>query len=246
MEQQKRKKRAMAFGLVAIVLIFWNLMQNTADQQKLRVACVGDELTFGTDVEDREDNCYPVQLQKYMEKAEKKYRIGNFGVEGAAVQKKSKKPYTKEERYESGTEYKANLVVIMLGTNDTTEENWTDIDTFQKDYQSLIKNYQDLKSSPEVWLVTPPMIQSDGSTEMEERAKRVEEVKDAVETIGEKNKLMVLDLYSYSQEHSEWYQKDGIRLNKDGAKAVADMVGDCIVNKKSKTGQKHENLQTFI
>ena len=66
MEQQKRKKRAMAFGLVAIVLIFWNLMQNTADQQKLRVACVGDELTFGTDVEDREDNCYPVQLQKYM------------------------------------------------------------------------------------------------------------------------------------------------------------------------------------
>ena len=56
MEQQKRKKRAMAFGLVAIVLIFWNLMQNTADQQKLRVACVGDELTFGTDVEDREDN----------------------------------------------------------------------------------------------------------------------------------------------------------------------------------------------
>ena len=45
MEQQKRKKRAMAFGLVAIVLIFWNLMQNTADQQKLRVACVGDELT---------------------------------------------------------------------------------------------------------------------------------------------------------------------------------------------------------
>ena len=171
-------------------------------------------------------------MQKYMEKAEKKYRIGNFGVEGAAVQKKSKKPYTKEERYESSTEYKANLVVIMLGTNDTTEENWTDIDTFQKDYQSLIKNYQDLKSSPEVWLVTPPMIQSDGSTEMEERAKRVEEVKDAVETIGEKNKLTVLDLYSYSQEHPEWYQKDGIRLNKDGAKAVADMVGDCSVNKK--------------
>ena len=94
------------------------------------------------------------------------------------------------------------------------------------------KNYQELKSSPEVWLITPPMIQSDGSTEMEERAKRVEEVKDAVETIGEKNKLTVLDLYSYSQEHPEWYQKDGIRLNKDGAKAVADMVGDCSVNKK--------------
>ena len=98
MEQQKKKKRAVAFGLVAVVLIFWNLMQNTADQQKLKVACIGDELTFGTAVEEREDNCYPVQLQKYMEQAEKKYRIGNFGVEGAAVQKKSTKPYTKTER----------------------------------------------------------------------------------------------------------------------------------------------------
>ena len=63
MEQQKKKKRAVAFGLVAVVLIFWNLMQNTADQQKLKVACIGDELTFGTAVEEREDNCYPVQLQ---------------------------------------------------------------------------------------------------------------------------------------------------------------------------------------
>lgn len=71
MEQQKKKKRAVAFGLVAVVLIFWNLMQNTADQQKLKVACIGDELTFGTAVEEREDNCYPVQLQKYMEQAEK-------------------------------------------------------------------------------------------------------------------------------------------------------------------------------
>ena len=63
-------------------------------------------------------------------------------MEGAAVQKKSKKPYTKEERYESSTEYKANLVIMMLGTNDTTEEKLDGIDTFQKDYQSLIKGYQ--------------------------------------------------------------------------------------------------------
>ena len=62
-------------------------------------------------------------------------------------------------------------------------------------------------------------------------AKRVEEIKNAIETIGEKNKLTVQDLYSYSQKHPEWYQEDGVRLNKDGALAVADMVGDCIINK---------------
>ena len=86
------------------------------------------------------------------------------------------------------------------------KENWTDIDTFQKDYQSLIKGYQDLKSSPEIWLVTPPMIQSDGSRDGRE-GKRVEEIKNAIETIGEKNKLTVLDLYSYSQKHPNGIRK---------------------------------------
>lgn len=226
----KKRKRAMAFGLVAVVLIFWNLMQNAADQQHVKVACVGDELTFGTGIEDREENCYPVQLQKYLEGINKKYRVGNFGVEGAAVQKKSDKPYEKEERYESSTTYKANLIVVMLGTNDTTEENWTDVDTFVKEYQKLIKNYQELKEKPEIWLVTPPMIQSDGSREMEARAARVEEVKNAICALGEKEKLTVLDLYSYTQEHPQWLQEDGIHLNKEGAHAVAAMVGDCMVN----------------
>lgn len=74
MEQQKKKKRAVAFGMVAVVLIFWNLMQNTVDQQKLKVACIGDEINFLELLwKEREDNCYPVQLQKYMEQAEKKY-----------------------------------------------------------------------------------------------------------------------------------------------------------------------------
>lgn len=91
MEQQKRKKRAMAFGLVAIVLIFWNLMQNTADQQKLRVACVGDELTFGTDVEDREDNCYPVQLPEIHGKGREKIPDRKFRCGRCSGSKKEQK-----------------------------------------------------------------------------------------------------------------------------------------------------------
>ena len=79
MEQQKKKKAGCCLWNGSSCIDFWNLMQNTADQQKLKVACIGDELTFGTAVEEREANCYPVQLQKYMEQAEKKYRIGTFG-----------------------------------------------------------------------------------------------------------------------------------------------------------------------
>lgn len=36
MEQQKKKKRAVAFGLVAVVLIFWNLMQKYSGSAKIK------------------------------------------------------------------------------------------------------------------------------------------------------------------------------------------------------------------
>ena len=43
----------------------------------------------------------------------------------------------REDFYDGAvTEYKANLVVMMLGTNDTTEENWTDIDTVSFQYKN--------------------------------------------------------------------------------------------------------------
>ena len=99
MEQQKRKKRAMAFGLVAIVLIFWNLMQNTADQQKLRVACVGDELTFGTDVEDREDNCLPGTVARNTWKRQRKNTGSEISVwKVQRFKKRAKSHIQKEER----------------------------------------------------------------------------------------------------------------------------------------------------
>lgn len=87
----EEKKTGDGFGLVAIVLIFWNLMQNTADQQKLRVACVGDELTFGTDVEEREDNCYPVQLPEIHGKGREKIPDRKFRCGRCSGSKKEQK-----------------------------------------------------------------------------------------------------------------------------------------------------------
>ncbi|MFR8249154.1 MAG: hypothetical protein ACLVAT_08545 [Lachnospiraceae bacterium] len=47
-----------------------------------------------------------------------------------------------------------------------------------------------------------------------------------------KHKLTVLVLWLTDQKRRRWYREDeSVRLNKDGALAVADMVGDCIINK---------------
>lgn len=47
--------------------------------RKIKVACVGNSITYGTGIKDREHFSYPVQLQKMLGD---KYEVGNFGKPG--------------------------------------------------------------------------------------------------------------------------------------------------------------------
>lgn len=35
-------------------------------QEAIRIACVGNSITFGAGIANREKNCYPAQLQAYL------------------------------------------------------------------------------------------------------------------------------------------------------------------------------------
>ena len=51
-------------------------------QEKIKVACVGNSITYGTGVAEREKNAYPVKLQQMLGD---KYEVGNFGKPGATL-----------------------------------------------------------------------------------------------------------------------------------------------------------------
>src|SRR5256885_2347791 len=81
-----------------------------------RVACVGDSITFGAGLRDRESNNYPARLQHSLGSD---WEVRNFGVSSTTVLKRGNKPYVREKAYAQALEFKPDLVVIMLGTNDT-------------------------------------------------------------------------------------------------------------------------------
>ncbi len=56
----------------------------------IRVACVGDSITYGAGVENRELNCYPVVLGKLLGP---RFEVRNFAVSGATLLKLGDKPY---------------------------------------------------------------------------------------------------------------------------------------------------------
>lgn len=214
-----------AMILIAVVLVGWNFMQARHPDVTRKVACVGDSLTYGAGVEEREKNCYPVVLQE--ELGTEKYQVGNFGVNGAVLQKKGTKPYWKEERYEQSISFQPDIVVLMLGTNDTKKENWKSGEDFKKDYEAMVGEYEKIKSKPGILLLTPPALFQKDQTEQGIKAEVdtvILEEREIIQKIGEEKKLPVIDVYSLTASHPEWYNTDGIHLNKQGAYAVAQAV----------------------
>ncbi|MCI6432609.1 MAG: GDSL-type esterase/lipase family protein [Oliverpabstia sp.] len=235
MNNDKRKKRAQALILVAIVLVAWNLIQMINPKKEVKIACVGDSLTYGMGVEDREENCYPMVLQNML--GTDSYTIGNFGVNGATLQKEGNQPYWEEKRYEQSVFFEPDIVVLMLGTNDTKEENWKGSEAFRKDYEALIEEYEKLDTKPTVILLTPPVLYQSSEMITDVRASSdsiVSEEAQVILEIGNEKELSVINLYELTGNHPEWYNTDGVHLNAEGAAAIADEVAREIKNLEEK------------
>ena len=58
------------------------LRQPIQATETIKVACVGNSITYGTGITNRDADSYPAQLQKLLGK---KYSVGNFGKPGATL-----------------------------------------------------------------------------------------------------------------------------------------------------------------
>ena len=70
------------FVAVALCAVSGVLADGT---EKIRVACVGDSITFGFGIPDPNDNSYPAQLGKLLGKG---WDVHNFGQTGLTLLKK--------------------------------------------------------------------------------------------------------------------------------------------------------------
>ncbi|MBU7578662.1 MAG: hypothetical protein KAF40_11425, partial [Flavihumibacter sp.] len=118
----------------------------------IRIACVGNSITYGSGVVNREKNSYPAQLQSMLGAD---YIVRNFGLGGTTLLKNGNKPYWESAQFQQSLEFQPDIVFIKLGTNDSKAVNRPFLKEFNKDLQALIKKYQDLASRPRVVLLLP-------------------------------------------------------------------------------------------
>ena len=83
-----------------------------AQQHRIKVACIGNSITYGYGLPDRATQSYPVQLQKMLGES---YQVENFGKSGATLLNKGHRPYMQQDEYHRAIDFAGDIVVIHLG-----------------------------------------------------------------------------------------------------------------------------------
>lgn len=187
-----------------------------------KIACVGDSITNGYLVDNREVNCYPAVLNELLGDD---YVVGNFGVNGATLLKSGDFPYWEQENFKLSGMLDPDYVIIMLGTNDSKDHNFKTMDEFIADYELLIDYYRKLPNKPRIYIATPATMHENVSNDTHGiRGEVIDEIADALRALGKKLRISVVDVNKKTKDFSQGFDPDGVHTNVKGAKLIAETV----------------------
>jgi len=184
----------------------------------IRLACVGDSITYGSGIKFRARDSYPAQLSTMLGD---KWQVRNFGVSGATMLKHGDKPYWAQQAFGEALAYNPHVVIIKLGTNDTKPQNWKFKDEFVSDYCEMIDEFADLSAEPRIWICNPVPAYPDRWGISDSRIR--DEVIPLVGNVGRKMDVPVIDLYEPLSGKSEFFP-DMIHPNAEGAYHMAKVI----------------------
>lgn len=195
-------------------------------QSKIRIACIGNSITYGSGLTDRSKDSYPAQLQAMLGPG---YEVLNFGVSGATMLKKGNKPYCNTPEYQQVLASAANVVFIKLGTNDSKLINRPMMGNFVSDYRDMITTLRKLETKPRIVLLLPVKAFSDEKFGISGTYLK-DSILPSVQKLAYEENVEVLDLYSLFTD-KEALLADKIHPNATGDGFIAARLRDFIEQK---------------
>jgi lysophospholipase L1-like esterase len=149
-KKMKATTRQRLKGTIFIAVVFMIAASMTpAFGAAIKVACIGDSITsgFGNGV----TTPYPYALSLLLGSG---YTVNNYGVISTTMLKRGDNPYWNTSQYTDSSNWLPDIVVIMLGTNDSKSYNWQYKSEFVANYEEMINHYKNLSSHPVVYVNT--------------------------------------------------------------------------------------------
>lgn len=198
---------------------------NAQKKEKIKIACIGNSITFGYGIKDRIKNAYPAQLERMLGD---NYEVKNFGISGRTLLSKGNAPYIETGAYKQALAYNPNIVIIKLGTNDSKAFNWVYKDEFTNDYLKLIESFQNLESKPTIYLSLAAPVYKRGrkiSADIVEK-----EVNPKIRAIAKSQNLNVIDVFTPMLGKGALFP-DAIHPNGEGAGELAKLIYKALTGK---------------
>lgn len=185
----------------------------------MRIACIGNSITYGFGIDSVEQNSYPAQLQQILGKG---YDVRNFGVSSRTLLNKGDFPYQREKAWRDALAFQPDIAIVKLGTNDSKPENWQYHKDFKHDLKQLLKVLKEKGGKPRIILCTP--IPAFKPTWNINDSVIVNGIIPIINKIARKKRLQVIDLHTLYANDGDKMLDDGIHPDKRGARRLAEII----------------------
>jgi lysophospholipase L1-like esterase len=186
----------------------------------IKVACVGNSITYGYGLSSPYYESYPTQLDTLLGPG---YEVSNFGVSGKTMIKAVNDAYWTQPAFGNARASLPNVVVIELGTNDSKDYIWPWYkQNFKADYAAMVDTFKVLSTKPQVWVTLQPPANNPDWNMYDTTIDR--QVNPAILEVAKQKALPVIDLHTAMKGRGEWMQSDSVHPNAAGAKALAGIV----------------------
>lgn len=192
---------------------------------KIKVACVGNSVTYGAGIKDRANYSYPAQLQQMLGG---EYEVRNFGRSSATLLDKGPLPYKAQPEYQAALDFKPDKVIIHLGLNDTDPRAWFYYkDEFVPDYRAMVDTFRKINPEAEIWICR--------MTPISNRHKRFKagtrdwyrEIQQAIERTAQATGAELIDFQCLLYDRPDLLP-DGLHPNEEGAGLLARRVYEAL------------------
>lgn len=210
-------------NLLLLALLFFVLVHTkiNAQQNTVKVACIGDSVTAGYLLANSKTESYPSQLQILLGN---KFEVLNFGHSGATLLKKGSKPYYKTEECDKAIAYKPDIAIIHLGLNDTDPRNWPNYrEDFNADYSWIIDTLKKQNPKVKIYVCRMTPIFNEHNRFKSGTRDWFWQIQEHISEIAVANNVKLIDLHEKLYNRPDLFP-DALHPIKEGAAILAQTV----------------------